>query len=80
MVRMGLSCVQGLGVASVPAPCLMAGGTWETGSPWCGGNEGRCSLCRTVNLAFSVSSHLRTTLSPLLSGIHDLYVSDGSWL
>lgn len=35
MVRMGLSCVQGLGVASVPSPCLLSGGTGETGSPWC---------------------------------------------
>lgn len=29
MVRMGLSWVQGLGVAAVPAPCLTAGGSGE---------------------------------------------------
>lgn len=82
MARMGLSCVQGLGVPSVPAPCLMAGGSWETGSPRCGGSRGRRSLCRclTANLAFSVSFHLRTTPSPLLSEIHGFGVSGGPWL
>lgn len=35
MVRMGSSCVRGLGVASVPSLCLVSAGAGGTGGPWC---------------------------------------------
>lgn len=34
-MRIGLSCMQGLGVASVPSLCLVSGGAGEKGSLWC---------------------------------------------
>lgn len=71
MMNMAVTCVQGFGLAPVSALCLMAGGTWEK----CGleGTKGGAASPHNKP-RFSVSFHLQTTPSPLLSEIHNCYI------